>query len=343
MLTPCLTALARNCDRPSAVEPAEDTSLDEFELIRRYFRHAAADDSVVLGVGDDGAVLQPQAGRELVTVIDTLVEDVHFPTDLAADAIGYRAVAVNLSDIAAMGARPRWMTLALTLDDANEAWLEKFSDGLFAAAAPHAVSLVGGDTTRGRQKVISIQVTGDIEPGRSITRAGAAVGDSIYVSGSLGDAAAGLSFIKARDVSSEDKKLLADRFCRPTARLALGQALAGIASAAIDVSDGLYADLGKLLEKSQVGASIDTENIPLSGALVNTCGTDAALQFALAGGDDYELCFTVHPDNEQTAIMRAQQCNVSIARIGELEAGNSLSCTRAGTAFEFEHGGYRHF
>ena len=166
--------------------------MDEFELIRRYFDQPTTDDSVRVGVGDDGAVLVPAVGRELVTVIDTLVEGVHFPAKLQADAIGYRAVAVNLSDIAAMGARPRWMTLALTLDEANEKWLEGFASGLYAAAEEHHVSLVGGDTTSGTQKVISIQITGDVDPGMSISRAGASFGDLLFVSGTIGDAAAGL-------------------------------------------------------------------------------------------------------------------------------------------------------
>ena len=317
--------------------------MDEFELIRRFFDREAADDSVLLGIGDDGAVLQPDPGRDLVTVIDTLVENVHFPSDLAADAVGYRAVAVNLSDIAAMGARPRWMTLALTLDEANDAWLEEFAKGLFAAAATHNVSLVGGDTTRGEQKVVTIQLTGDIEPGKSITRSGAVAGDLVFVSGTVGDAAAGLTFIKAGGKSTNEKQLLADRFCRPSAQLALGQALAGIASAAIDVSDGLFSDIQKLLDKSGVAATVDVALIPLSPALKNTCGDDAALQFALTGGDDYELCFTVPPDLEQTAIMQAEQCDVPITCIGEITAGDGILCTRAGAAFEFDHGGYRHF
>lgn len=318
-------------------------SLDEFALIQRFFDHTLADDSVLEGIGDDGAVLVPDAGRDLITVIDTLVEDVHFPASLAADAIGHRAVAVNLSDIAAMGARPRWMTLALTLDDANENWLGGFAAGLFVAAAEHNVSLVGGDTTRGEQKVVTIQITGDIESGMSIKRSGAAEGDLIFVSGTIGDAAAGLSFIKNNDLSSDDKKYLAKRFCRPSARVSLGQALSGIASAAIDVSDGLYADMHKLIVSSGVAATLEIELIPISRSLQNVCLSDAALHYALTGGDDYELCFTIRPADEQTVIMRAEQCSVPITRIGVIQAGSGLSCTRAGKRFEFDHGGYRHF
>lgn len=318
-------------------------SLDEFSLIQRFFKRSLNDENVLAGIGDDGAILVPDAGSDLVTVIDTLVEEVHFPTRLSPDAIGYRAVAVNLSDMAAMGARPRWMTLALTLDEANEDWLEGFSAGLFDAAMEHDVCLVGGDTTRGRQKVITIQITGDVDSGRSIRRSTAAAGDLVFVSGTIGDAAAGLSFIKSDELSSDDNQYLAARFCRPSARVSLGQALSGIASAAIDLSDGLYSDLHKLIDASGVAASMETDLIPLSASLTRSCNDDDALHYALTGGDDYELCFTVRPEDEQTAIMRAEQCNVHITRIGVVQAGRGLTVTRAARRFEFEHEGYRHF
>jgi thiamine-monophosphate kinase len=318
-------------------------SLDEFGLIQRYFQRALTDDSVRAGIGDDGAVLVPDAGRDLINVIDTLVEEVHFPASLSADAIGYRAVAVNLSDIAAMGGRPRWMTLALTLDEADENWLDGFASGLFDAANEHDVSLVGGDTTRGRQKVITIQVSGDIDASASINRSGASDGDLVFVSGTIGDAAAGLSIIKSGDLSSDDTLFLANRFCRPSARVSLGQALTGLATAAIDISDGLYSDLHKLIDKSQVAATIETELIPVSPQLINGSNGDEALQYALTGGEDYELCFTIRPIDEQTVIMRAQLCGVPITRIGVIQTGSGLNCTRAGKHFDFDHGGYRHF
>jgi len=298
---------------------------------------------VRIGVGDDGAVLVPDAGRELVTVIDTLVEDVHFPSNLPPEAVGYRAVAVNLSDIAAMGARPRWMTLALTLDEANEQWLQGFAAGLFSAAAECNVSLVGGDTTRGTHKVISVQITGDIDSGACISRSGASPGDRLLVSGTLGDAAAGLSLIRHGDVSTDDEQFLADRFSRPAARVSLGQALTGVASAAIDISDGLYADIRKLLDKSNAGGTIEADAIPMSAQLKHACGDQAACQFALTGGDDYELCFTVAPGDVQKAVKLAKQCRVALTCIGEVEAKSGLRCTRAGAGFSFDHGGYRHF
>ena len=234
--------------------------MDEFELIRRYFLRQTESPQVVTGIGDDGAVLRPPAGKELVSVIDTLVAGTHFPKSLSAEDVGYRVVAVNLSDIAAMGATPRWMTLALTLVNAQPDWLERFAGGLHEAAAEWGVQLVGGDTTRGDNLVVSVQMTGDVEPGHAIHRSGARPGDTVFVTGNLGDAAAGLQQLSgdARDA------YLVSRFSRPTARVQAGIALAGSASAAIDISDGLVADLSKMLEASGVGAEIDIDQLPLS-------------------------------------------------------------------------------
>jgi len=242
-----------------------------------------------------------------------------------------------------MGARPRWMTLALTLDEANEQWLQGFAAGLFSAAAEYNVSLVGGDTTRGTQKVISIQITGDVASGASISRSGASPGDALFVSGTLGDAAAGLALIRDGDVSTDDKQVLAERFCRPAARVSLGRALSGVASAAIDISDGLYSDVHKLLDKSNAGGSIAVDSIPLSPQLKRVFGAEEGCQFALIGGDDYELCFAVPPGDAQKAVMLAEQCRVPLTCIGEVEAESGLRCTRAGSRFDFDHGGYRHF
>jgi thiamine-monophosphate kinase len=224
-------------------------AVDEFALIRRYFARPGHAPGVSTGIGDDGAVLQPEPDRELVVVIDTLVAGVHFPEGIDPFDIAYRAVAVNLSDIAAMGGRPRWMTLALTMPGADEHWLERFAEGLHAAALEHAVSLVGGDTCYGKTLVISVQITGDVPRGQALLRSGARVGDHIYVTGTVGDAAAGLELLSS---GTPDRELSA-RFLRPNARLACGQALRGVATAAIDLSDGLFADLTKLLDASGVG------------------------------------------------------------------------------------------
>ena len=317
--------------------------MDEFELIRQYFTRTLTDSDVRIGIGDDGALLRPAAGRDLITVVDTLVEGVHYPLNLGAADIAWRAVAVNLSDIAAMGARPRWMTLALTLREADPDWLADFSDGLFAAAAEHDVSLVGGDTTRGRQVVVSIQITGDVDPERVLTRSGAKAGERIYISGTLGDAAAGLELLQSGAVSSDTARELVDRFRRPSARIALAQAIAPLASAAIDVSDGLYADTLKLLQASGAGGRIEVDALPLSAALRAEFDAERARQFALAGGDDYELCFTLPAEEEYRLSEIALQQNVRLTRVGIVTEGVGLDCTDNGAPFAYRDAGYRHF
>jgi thiamine-monophosphate kinase len=306
------------------------TAVDEFAIIRRYFTRDADQDGVIVGIGDDGAILEPTPGLHEVQVIDTLVEGVHFPSNMDARDVGYRVVAVNLSDIAAMGAAPRWMTLALTLWDKNESWVEDFAAGLFEAASEHDVALVGGDTTQGNEVVASIHVTGEVEPGKALLRSGARLGDTVYVSGSTGDAAAGLSLFEQQ----REHDYLLRRFLRPTARIGLGRSLAGRANAAIDVSDGLVGDLRKLLDASDVGADIDVGKVPLSAALVETFG-DRALDLALTGGDDYELCFTADP----AAVAGID----GITAIGTITAGNELVCRQDGSVVDVDDRGYRHF
>ena len=323
---------------------AESQPLDEFQLIRRFFDRPSSDRSVCTGIGDDGAVMTPEPGLDLVSVVDTLIEGVHFPGRMAPADIGYRAVAVNLSDIAAMGARPRWMTLALTLDYVDENWLKEFAGGLFEAADAFGVSLVGGDTTRGGQKLMSIQITGDVAAGKSIGRSGASPGDLIFVSGTVGDAAAGLSLINDDDASTENKRFLQKRFCRPAARVELGQALAGIATAAIDISDGLFADAARLLDASETAGVIEINAVPLSAALKSlTDDEDALMRLALAGGDDYELCFAAAPENEQKLTALAESLGVAISCIGTVQQGAGLTCQRDGNATDFRHQGYKHF
>ena len=216
--------------------------MDEFEIIRRYFARESSGEGIRVGIGDDGAVLIPAHDRDLISVVDTLVSGIHYPETLAPVDIGYRAVAVNLSDVAAMGARPRWMTLALTLVNAERAWLDGFARGLFEAADEHALALVGGDTTRGEQTVISVQIIADVDPGKAMLRAGAEEGDAIYVTGTVGDAAAGLSILQSGLPGSDDVDYLIRQFTRPVARIEAGAAIASIAHAAIDLSDGLYTD-----------------------------------------------------------------------------------------------------
>lgn len=308
-------------------------AVDEFELIRRFFARHSDSPAVVAGVGDDGAVLRPRAGRELVTVIDTLVSGTHFPADMNPRDIGYRLVAVNLSDIAAMGAQPRWMTLALTLVEADPVWLEEFAAGLYEAADEWGVMLVGGDTTKGEQLVASVQMSGDLAPGTALYRRGAKPGDTVYVTGTLGDAAAALGSLP----EGPGGRYLARRFARPAARVRAGRALAGIAHAAIDVSDGLVADLSKILEASRVGAEIDVQCLPLSRELLDAVGRERALQYAMGGGDDYELCFTV-PESQLPAGIAAE-----VTAIGRITAEAGLVCRDGDTLVPVDDTGYRHF
>lgn len=308
-------------------------AVDEFELIQNYFVRSDEAPGVITGIGDDGAVLQPDSGRELIAVIDTLVEGIHFPDGTDPFDIGYRAVAVNLSDIAAMGGRPRWMTLALTLPSAEESWVSRFAEGLHAAAAEYQVALVGGDTTLGKSLVVSVQITGDVVAGTAIKRSGAQVGDQIFVTGTVGDAAAGLDLLSAGNPDS----YLVPRFLRPKARVAYGQALTGIATAAIDVSDGLFADLCKLLDASGVGGVLQIEKLPLSTELRAMSDPETQRRFALSGGDDYELCFTAPADSAPVLN------GLPVTNIGFVTDDESLVCHLDGQVVSFEDSGYRHF
>ena len=305
--------------------------MDEFELIRRYFERSHDSDSIVTGIGDDGAVLEPDPARQQVQVIDTLVSGVHFPNDTDPSDIAYRAVAVNLSDIAAMGGRPRWMTLALTLPSVEERWLESFAAGLFEAADEFGVALVGGDTTAGPLAVVTVSMTGDVPHGAALLRSGAQAGDAIYVSGTLGDAAAGLGLL----LRGEPDDVLVRRFLRPTARIGTGEALVGKATAAIDVSDGLAGDLAKLLAASGVGGELQVDRLPISDALLAAGSKKQQFKWALCGGDDYELCFTAKED--------AMADIAGITQIGQVTASGYLKCTLNGDVVEINDSGYRHF
>lgn len=305
--------------------------MDEFELIRRFFDRPVTTPGVVTGIGDDGTVLRPEPGRDQVQVIDTLVEGVHFPAGTSAADIGYRVVAVNLSDIAAMGAIPRWMTLALTLPQADVRWVSDFADGLFEAAKEFDVALVGGDMTRGDKVVATVHITADVEAGMALLRSQAKVGDTVFVTGTLGDAAAGLALLRRGEFDA----FLVGRFLRPDARIETGRRLAGLASAAIDVSDGLVGDLTKLLEASGVGGELDVERLPLSDALKARFDEAERTRLALMGGDDYELCFTAQP-NAVSGID-------NVTAIGRITDGVGLMCRNDGVVVEYDDSGYRHF
>jgi thiamine-monophosphate kinase len=318
--------------------------VDEFELIRHYFVRQGEAGGVLVGIGDDGAVLQPSPGRALVAVVDTLVEGVHWPAELPPADVGFRAVAVNVSDVAAMGGWPCWMTLALTLAEADEHWLGEFAAGLFEAAEQYGTVLVGGDVTRGAQTVVTVQVIGEVDPGHLLTRAGASTGDGLYVTGTTGDAAAGLALLRSRRQESEaDREYLIARFARPRVPLDFAASLARIASAAIDVSDGLYADAAKLLAASGAGGAIETTALPVSAALARLYPEPERLPLLLSGGDDYELCFTADPAHEPEILEAAKRHEVRVTRIGRVDDGKRLVAVRDGVEIEFADPGYRHF
>ncbi len=316
----------------------------EFSLIARYFAEQPVQRAdVVAGIGDDAAVLSLPAGQELVVSVDTLVSGCHFAADDPPAAVGHKTLAVSLSDLAAMGARPAWATLALTLPEFDERWLEGFSRGLFALAKQHAVVLVGGDTTRGPLSV-SLQIHGFVPSGTAIRRQGAHPGDDLYVTGFLGDAALALQL---RQAGREDK-VLAERLDRPEPRVAFGERLRGLATAAIDISDGLLADLGHLLDASQVGATLSLAALPQSPALQTVTQDwreEARLRCLLAGGDDYELCFTAPPSQRQSIHRLAERSSLPVSRVGTIVSGAGLQCRRAdGSAFPLPAWrGYDHF
>lgn len=315
----------------------------EFDLIARIRirARAASRDDVVLGIGDDAAILRLPPGRDLVVAMDTLNAGVHFPGDTAPADIGWKALAVNLSDLAAMGATPAWCTLSLSLPVSDAAWLDAFLDGFLGLASRHDVALVGGDTTRGPLSVC-VTVHGFVEPRGALRRGDARVGDDVWVTGTLGDAAAALRQWQAGDAI--DPALRA-RLDRPTPRVAAGRALAGIAHACIDVSDGLLADLAHVCRASRVGARIEVDALPASDALRAAFDADARRTLQAAGGDDYELCFTA-PKTARLAIEAAMlDVDVPATRIGTIVAGSGdiETVTADGAAWAAPCSGYVHF
>lgn len=316
-------------------------SLGEFDIISKYFANRGARGDVPLGIGDDAAVLSVAADRRLVVAMDTIVEGVHFLADAAASDIGYRALAVNLSDLAAMGAQPSWMLLSLSLPNADERWLDGFATGLFELADAHDVALVGGDTVRG-PLLITVQVGGWVEHDCFLARAGARPGDEVFVSGVPGEAAAGLSLLRSGSQQEGASARLRGRFLRPTPRVGLGRALRTVASAAMDVSDGLLVDLEKLCTASGCGAQLDLDALPPSTALRALFDEDECLQFALAGGDDYELLFCVAPANAAAARSRSI-AGTPVTRIGVITAEKGVRCLRGGREYVAARAGYDHF
>ena len=315
--------------------------LSEFDLINKYFNRPTR--HTVLGVGDDAALLAVTAGHELVASTDTMVEGVHFFPDVEPDSLGHKALAVNLSDLAAMGATPKWAMLALTLPKADEAWLDGFARGFFALAAEHDVDLIGGDTARGPRN-ICVQIMGEIPRGRALRRDGARVGDDVWISGHVGDAAAAVAHLKG-DLRLRGS-LLAHclvRLNRPAPRVALGRMLVGVANSAIDISDGLVADLGHICESSGVGAAIEFAVLPCSAELMPLRGHALVTRAILTGGDDYELCFTAPQENAARIEAELAALDCPLSRIGRIEAAPGLRMLRRGIRIDMEPQGYRHF
>ena len=311
----------------------------EFDLIARIRARAGEHAGVVLGIGDDAALLQVPVGRQLVVTADTLNAGVHFPLDTLAADIGWKSLAVNLSDLAAMGATPAWCTLSLSLPQVDSAWVDAFLDGFLTLADLHSVSLVGGDTTRGPLS-IAVTAMGLVETGVALRRDGARNGDDVWVTGTLGDAAAALQCLQeTRAVSTALKA----RLDRPTPRIAAGQRLSGLASSCIDVSDGLLADLAHVCKRSNVGAEIELQWLPAAPEL-------SALQDGLrwplqaSGGDDYELCFTAAPRNRELVVQALDFAGVAGTRIGRIVSGQGVQAFDVqGKPWNPVRPGYEHF
>lgn len=314
----------------------------EFELITRHFTRTTP--SARLGVGDDAALLAPRPGMELAVSTDMLLVGRHFLPDDAPEQLGHKILAVNLSDLAAMAAQPRWALLALALPTADEDWLAAFSRGFFALADRYGVELIGGDTTRGPLG-FCVTVLGEVEAGRALTRAGAQPGDDIWVSGELGGAALGLAHVQGDlQLMPEEAAACLIRLHAPQPRVALGRALLGVASASIDISDGLLADLGHILKRSGVAAEVDFQRLPAHPAVAARLSQPLARRCLLAGGDDYELCFTAPPDRAEAVKAAARTAGVAVTRIGRIRAGQGLTLLGAdGVPMPIVERGYDHF
>lgn len=318
----------------------------EFSLIARYFdRVRTSRLDVETGIGDDCALLNIPEKQTLAISTDTLVAGNHFLPDIDPTDLAWKALAVNLSDLAAMGADPAWLTLALTLPDVDEAWLEAFSDGLFELLNYYDMQLIGGDTTRGPLSM-TLGIHGYVPVGRALKRSGAKPGDWIYVTGTPGDSAAGLAILQNRlqVADATDADYLLQRHLRPTPRILQGQALRDLASAAIDLSDGLISDLGHIVNASGCGARVNVEALPYSTALSQHVEPEQALRWALAGGEDYELCFTVPEINRGALDVALGNLGAAFTCIGQMSADvEGTHFTRDGKPVTFDWKGYDHF
>jgi thiamine-monophosphate kinase len=316
----------------------------EFDFINQYLCREIKRKDVHLGIGDDCALLKVPSEQCLAVTMDTLIEGIHFPPDCTPEDIAHKAIVVNLSDLAAMGAEPSWLTLALTLPDANEEWVRRFADSLFTQAEYFGVEVVGGDTTQGPLSV-TIQAHGFVPEEKAIKRSGAKPGDLIYVTGTLGDAGLGLDLIqKNKQVRHpENMEYLLRRLNRPQPRVAAGISLRSKATAAIDLSDGLAADLGHICKDSHVGAKLQLDKLPLSDEILDEIGYDEAINYALTSGDDYELCFTVPEEFVSPVEVSMAGVGVNFSQIGRIVPGSGIEYYRGDEKVDMQVQGYEHF
>jgi thiamine-monophosphate kinase len=316
--------------------------MTEFDLISRYFTRPTP--NALLGVGDDAALLEVSGGNVLAVSSDMLVSGTHFSSDADPFLLGHKSLAVNLSDMAAMGASPRWATLAIALPEANEPWLEMFSAGFFALAQQYGVDLIGGDTTRGPLN-LCVTIFGEVPAQQALRRNGAQLGDEVWVSGTLGDAALALSHLQGRIILNNiEYAACAPALHQPLPRVSLGLALRGIVNSAIDISDGLLADLGHILDASQLGARLDFSAFPASSILRAHIQHPLATQCALSGGDDYELCFTAPAARHGDILDIAARLELPLTHIGMIIAGQGCTVLdTAGNPINIEASGYDHF
>lgn len=317
-------------------------ALGEFELIKRYFHQQRQAAGVDVGIGDDCALLSVPVGQQLAVSMDTLVEGLHFPINAMPELVAERALRVNLSDLAAMGANPLWFTLGLTIPSADESWLEGFAQGLFRVAEEFDIALVGGDTTRG-PLTITIQVHGTVPEGEAILRSGAQVGDQIFVTGPLGCGRASLAVVTQEIEPAEDgRRFLENCYYRPQPCVAYGLKLRKLASAAIDISDGLMADLGHICRSSGVGAKVFASKLPLADTVISYFSREQAVDFALSGGDDYQLCFTVPAERLHLLGELIDAGQITAIAIGEVTTDTRVLCVNDQEVV-LESKGFQHF
>ncbi len=318
--------------------------LSEFNIIERFFvREKPVRKDVLLGIGDDCALLSVPSGQALAVSMDTLVEGVHFLHDTAAADVAHKALAVNLSDLAAIGAEPAWVTLSLSIPKVDLGWLQSFSDTFFELLEHYGLQVVGGDTTKGPLS-LTVQVHGFIPENVALKRSGAKAGDRVCVTGPLGDASLGLQIAQHRLAANGPvRDYLLSRYYRPKPRVAAGIALRSRASAAIDISDGFLQDLGHICKASKVGAVINADDIPLSAEAKKVISLDRAIEHALTGGDDYEICFTVNDDNFVKVEKALEIVGIGCHTIGRISGKSGVRVMRNGEALELKKQGFDHF